>query len=113
MLALACWLTCACLLHATCPADAPRGSLPPADDPAAAAALAAGRQLYADSIESLVRNEIQRTKIEMASEVIDAGRWAQDRFLTTRSGNLGQVKLGLLACSSLGRCQMADWYSWL
>ena len=57
------------------PADAPRGSLPMPTDPVAAAAVAAGQRLYADSIESLVRNQIQRTKIEMANEVIDAGRW--------------------------------------
>ena len=30
---------------------------------------------YADSIESLVRNNIQKTKIDMANEVIDAGRF--------------------------------------
>ena len=30
---------------------------------------------YADSIESLVRNNIQKMKIDMANEVIDAGRF--------------------------------------
>lgn len=30
---------------------------------------------YADSVESLVRNNIQRAKIDMANEVIDAGRF--------------------------------------
>ena len=30
---------------------------------------------YADSIESLVRNNIQQMKIDMANEVIDAGRF--------------------------------------
>ena len=33
------------------------------------------RQRYADSIESLVRNNIQKAKIDMANEVIDAGRF--------------------------------------
>lgn len=53
---------------------------PPLPDAARAAAAAptdhTGQVLYADSIESLVRNEIQKTKIEMANEVIDAGRQA-------------------------------------
>lgn len=63
------------MIHLEAVADAPRGThVPPPTDPAAAAAAAAGQPLYADSIESLVRNEIQRTKIEMANEVIDAGR---------------------------------------
>lgn len=62
------------MIHLEAVADAPRGSLPPPSDPATAAAVAEGKKLYADSIESLVRNEIQRTKIEMANEVIDAGR---------------------------------------
>jgi hypothetical protein len=35
----------------------------------------AGKRKYADSIESLVRNNIQKTKIDMANEVIDAGRF--------------------------------------
>ena len=30
---------------------------------------------YADSVESLVRNNIQKAKIDMANEVIDAGRF--------------------------------------
>lgn len=32
-------------------------------------------QRYADSVESLVRNNIQKAKIDMANEVIDAGRF--------------------------------------
>ena len=35
------------------------------------------RRLYGDSIESVLRNTIQRIKIEMANEVIDAGRFDQ------------------------------------
>ena len=35
----------------------------------------ASKRKYADSIESLVRNNIQKTKIDMANEVIDAGRF--------------------------------------
>jgi SNF2 family DNA or RNA helicase len=35
------------------------------------------RKMWADSIESLVRNQIQRIKIEMANEIIDAGRFDQ------------------------------------
>lgn len=43
------------------------------DDPTDASG-SSGRK-YADSIESLVRNNIQKTKIDMANEVIDAGRF--------------------------------------
>jgi SWI/SNF-related matrix-associated actin-dependent regulator of chromatin subfamily A protein 2/4 len=35
------------------------------------------RKMWSDSIESLVRNQIQRIKIEMANEIIDAGRFDQ------------------------------------
>ncbi|KAL6776891.1 hypothetical protein ACKKBF_B03890 [Auxenochlorella protothecoides x Auxenochlorella symbiontica] len=45
--------------------------------PAAAAPPTPAPRLYADSIESLVRNQIQRVKIDMANEVIDAGRFDQ------------------------------------
>lgn len=33
------------------------------------------KKRYADSIESLIRNTIQQMKIDMANEVIDAGRF--------------------------------------
>lgn len=42
------------MIHLESVVDAPRGSLPPPTDPAAQAAVAAGKKLYADSIESLV-----------------------------------------------------------
>jgi SWI/SNF-related matrix-associated actin-dependent regulator of chromatin subfamily A protein 2/4 len=35
------------------------------------------RKLYGDSIESIVRNQIQTRKIAMANEIIDAGRFDQ------------------------------------
>ena len=45
---------------------------------------------YADSVESLVRNNIQKAKIDMANEVIDAGRFdmqtsMEERKLTLES----------------------------
>ncbi|KAK9785522.1 hypothetical protein WJX73_005391 [Symbiochloris irregularis] len=58
--------------HFEAVADAP-------DQPLQGAKQAAGEdtraQRYADSIESLVRNNIQKAKIDMANEVIDAGRF--------------------------------------
>lgn len=40
-----------------------------------AARVAPSQRKYAESIESLMRNSIQKTKIDMANEVIDAGRF--------------------------------------
>ena len=41
-------------------------------------------RLYGDSVESVVRNQIQRIKIEMANEVIDAGRFDQQTTMEER-----------------------------
>ena len=46
------------------------------------------RRLYGDSIESVMRNQIQRLKIEMASEVIDAGRFDQRTSMEERRHTL-------------------------
>jgi len=46
------------------------------------------RRLYGDSIESVMRNQIQRMKIEMANEVIDAGRFDQQTSMEERRHNL-------------------------
>lgn len=43
---------------------------------------------YADSIESLVRNNIQKTKIDMANEVIDAGRFDMKTNMAERRQTL-------------------------
>eukprot|EP00887_Chlorella_sp_A99_P003101 scaffold9.g3101.t1 len=50
-----------------------------------------GRVLYADSIESVVRDQIQRQKIEMASEVIDAGRFDQRTSMEERRATLEEL----------------------
>lgn len=47
----------------------------------------AGRK-YADSIESLVRNNIQKMKIHMANEVIDAGRFDMNTSMEERKQSL-------------------------
>lgn len=39
---------------------------------------------YADSIESLVRNNIQKIKTDMANEVIDAGRFDMETTMAER-----------------------------
>ena len=46
------------------------------------------RRLYGDSIESVMRNQIQRMKIEMANEVIDAGRFDQQTTMAERRETL-------------------------
>ncbi|KAG7666770.1 hypothetical protein Ndes2526B_g04746 [Nannochloris sp. 'desiccata'] len=46
------------------------------------------RRLYGDSIESVMRNQIQRMKIEMANEVIDAGRFDQQTSMEERRHTL-------------------------
>ena len=43
---------------------------------------------YADSIESLVRNKIQKIKIDMANEVIDAGRFDMQTSMAERKETL-------------------------
>lgn len=50
-------------------------STPVSPQDSAVGAPGASSLKYADSIESLVRNNIQKTKIDMANEVIDAGRF--------------------------------------
>lgn len=47
-----------------------------------------GGRLYADSIESLVRNKIQKMKIDMANEVIDAGRFDMQTSMAERKETL-------------------------
>ena len=44
--------------------------------------------MYADSIESLVRNKIQKIKIDMANEVIDAGRFDMQTSMAERKETL-------------------------
>lgn len=50
-----------------------------------------GQALYADSIESLVRNKIQAMKIDMANEVIDAGRFDMQTSMAERRETLEQM----------------------
>lgn len=52
---------------------------------------AEGTALYADSIESLVRNKIQALKIDMANEVIDAGRFDMQTSMAERRETLEQM----------------------
>ena len=52
---------------------------------------AEGARLYADSIESLVRNKIQALKIDMANEVIDAGRFDMQTSMAERKETLEQM----------------------
>lgn len=47
-----------------------------------------GPRHYADSIESLVRNNIQKMKIDMANEVIDAGRFDMQTSMDERKQTL-------------------------
>ena len=44
--------------------------------------------MFADSIESLVRNKIQKIKIDMANEVIDAGRFDMQTSMAERKETL-------------------------
>ncbi len=46
---------------------------------------------YADSIESLVRNNIQKMKIDMANEVIDAGRFDMNTTMDERRHTLEEM----------------------
>lgn len=45
-------------------------------------------RLYGDSIESIVRGQIQKSKIEMANEIIDAGRFDQRTSMEERRQTL-------------------------
>ena len=47
--------------------------------------------VYGDSIESIVRNQIQTRKIAMANEVIDAGRFDQQTSMEERGDTLGTM----------------------
>ena len=51
-------------------------------------ALHSRKRQYADSIESLVRNNIQKMKIDMANEVIDAGRFDMQTSMEERKQTL-------------------------
>ena len=51
---------------------------------------------YADSIESLVRNNIQKIKTDMANEVIDAGRFDMETTMAERKDTLESM---LQACA--------------
>ncbi len=51
----------------------------------------AGGARYADSIESLVRNSIQQMKIDMANEVIDAGRFDMNTTMDERRQTLEEM----------------------
>ena len=50
---------------------------------------------YADSIESLVRNNLQKIKTDMANEVIDAGRFDMETTMAERRVTLESM---LQAC---------------
>ncbi len=80
---------------AAAPAAAPAAAVPstiptaPATkEPPQQPPLDPNRRLYGDSIESVMRNQIQRMKIEMANEVIDAGRFDQQTSMEERRHTL-------------------------
>lgn len=81
------------VFHLEAVADAP-GSVPMRDGPGTEEGAGTGangeesKRLYADSIESIVRGQIQRMKIEMANEVIDAGRFDQQTSMEERRQTL-------------------------
>ena len=62
-----------------------------ADGGGAANGSAGTKRLYADSIESLMRNMIQKVKIDMASEVIDAGRFDMQTSNSERRQKLEEL----------------------
>lgn len=55
------------------------------------------KRQYADSIESLVRNNIQKMKIDMANEVIDAGRFDMQTSMEERKQTL-EALLQVTSC---------------
>lgn len=65
-----------------------------------AAHSTARKRRYADSIESLVRNNIQKMKIDMANEVIDAGRFDMQTSMEERKQTLEAL---LQVCTSKTR----------
>lgn len=78
------------MCHAVAPPDrrlsqrAPEGAPPqPVNHPGRP-----GKARYLDSIESLVRNNIQKMKIDMANEIIDAGRFDQETSMDERRATL-------------------------
>ncbi|DBA85268.1 TPA: hypothetical protein ACH3X2_005964 [Trebouxia sp. C0005] len=72
------------VIHFEAVADAPDDSMYDAQ----AAYSTARKRRYADSIESLVRNNIQKMKIDMANEVIDAGRFDMQTSMEERKQTL-------------------------
>lgn len=62
----------------------------------------AAERKYADSIESLVRNTIQKLKIDMANEVIDAGRFDMRTTMEERKQTLETLLQVMAKCM---RCQ--------
>lgn len=69
-------------------AAAGEGAGPSGVDGQGGSSSGSGGTLYADSIESLLRNVIQKNKIEMAHEVIDAGRFDQKTTMDERRQTL-------------------------
>lgn len=56
------------------------------------------KRQYADSIESLVRNNIQKMKIDMANEVIDAGRFDMQTSMEERKQTLEALLQVIICC---------------
>ncbi len=73
---------------------------------------------YADSIESLVRNNIQKMKIDMANEVIDAGRFDMKTTMGERRQTLEDMLQvgGITFCGVCLDCYMLSpgcaWWCW-
>ena len=66
------------------------------DDSKCSSLLGCVQARYADSIESLVRNNIQKIKTDMANEVIDAGRFDMATTMAERKNTLESM---LQACA--------------
>ncbi len=66
----------------------------------------ARKRRYADSIESLVRNNIQKMKIDMANEVIDAGRFDMQTSMEERKQTLeALLQVLTVMCTHLDSAQ--------
>ena len=94
-------------------AEVPRAANEPANEPAAEASFplddrtwgTGGARRYAESIESVVRNVIQAQKIEMADEIINAGRFDQRTTHAERRETLeklmqDQASAGARSCAA-------------
>ncbi len=67
---------------------------------------------YADSIESLVRNKIQKIKIDMANEVIDAGRFDMQTSMAERKETLESMLQVRASHICADESVVSTWLTW-